>query len=657
MRRFGLAALLGGVLFPPASAYLRCEEFDCFEDMVLLEGSRHRLLQQCYHGIYAGEADVASFCGDACAQLHCKRRDSIYIERTQFRPVCECLIERHKEQSNCDSMPCYKDFVAMSNNSIETFRINCKKYPSYFSSEEGVIVSKDHFPTPPTCGTPVQNGDAYMFHHGEYHPVCDCLNSRLAAYWPWSDYVISRQDNYRLITLNVFLHVILSSKTAFEEYATAEFVQELAQAVFAQIVAPFNHTLIKFNVITTEVVVNNIWASGYDNENMRRGLHLGDSRDLNFYLISDIGPYGARAAPLEAKKGIYCTPPPESLLWEIENIGDVALDGCIFSVPSEAAMNRTSLEVQRWMGACDYGPGSCRTQITPLQISNIHHRLAKTRMVPLDRIARGAHSHIKGEDLRKDPCSNLPCHRELHHIVKGQKPLQTHCRWFEDIEPIEAPEGPGLRSHVPGMWFENVDLPWWPNNCPHPVQDRLKIPWPTHQNICDCVLGNSRQSPRHTAAINIIKDVDNEIPILVDVFIHVIASSNDSIMAAKEIFNFYRLANITFIIKAVDLIVNSDWAAGQDHNQMRQVAYMGTSRDLNLFYIDTDTLDGSARSPSSPIVMCSYPFTSWWARLTKTEPEHDGCLIARNASRNPSRDPASTLRRPTPPKAVLSHII
>ncbi|PHH61495.1 hypothetical protein CDD81_342 [Ophiocordyceps australis] len=175
-----------------------------------------------------------------------------------------------------------------------------------------------------------------------------------------------------------------------------------------------------------------------------------------------------------------------------------------------------------------------------------------------------------------------------------------------------------------------------------PVGDSLRISWPTYQNVCDCVLGNSKENLRHSAAMLVFDDMEDKTPIEIDVFVHVIATTRTSPLTEKyhnvgayerelaEIFGFYNHANIKFQIKSIELLINQEWADGVGHHQMQQMAYMGNSRDLNIFFLDAFTLDASPVLPESPLVTCSFPFTSWWARLSGSEPEHDGCLIAKD---------------------------
>lgn len=103
--------------------------------------------------------------------------------------------------------------------------------------------------------------------------------------------------------------------------------------------------------------------------------------------------------------------------------------------------------------------------------------------------------------------------------------------------------------------------------------------------------------------------VDDEAfePIEIDVYVHVVESSqdgkisNEAISAQMDIVNdAFKVANVSFVIKDMETRVDAEWAA-KDMDDMRWKTHKGSGRDLNLWIlekIDAASMKSGSRTRS-----------------------------------------------------------
>ncbi|PHH81608.1 hypothetical protein CDD82_358 [Ophiocordyceps australis] len=100
----------------------------------------------------------------------------------------------------------------------------------------------------------------------------------------------------------------------------------------------------------------------------------------------------------------------------------------------------------------------------------------------------------------------------------------------------------------------------------------------------------------------------------------------------NSLVRFFNQTNrLKFRLKVIDLTINAAWATGNDSDRMRQALYTGGKRDLNLYYLENDDLDNMAIHDNKTTVFCTFPYSGWWALLSGSDPEHDGCMVGYGA--------------------------
>ncbi|PHH81607.1 hypothetical protein CDD82_357 [Ophiocordyceps australis] len=256
-----------------------------------------------------------------------------------FRPVCECLLQaiipRH-----CESNRCYNNLYEAADESVVTLREQCGTYQGRNAS---FPLSK--FRARPECGTEVDN--VLVMTQRDYRPVCACIRSQEEFNHPASNDVIYR-DGFGPHTIDVFLHVVVISKSSLR--ARRFNTKGDLESEFHHIVLQAAQTGIIFNIKSIDLTIDATWATGQHNEQMRKALHKGDNRDLNFYMIDELDNSEIGYAPIPKSTHTYCTPPPLGEVWKAERIGDPILDGCI--VTTGTTQRTTSISMQRWIGTC-----------------------------------------------------------------------------------------------------------------------------------------------------------------------------------------------------------------------------------------------------------------------------------------------------------------
>ncbi|PHH58564.1 hypothetical protein CDD81_5211 [Ophiocordyceps australis] len=334
-----LTSLLAGAV----PSIFECARNPCYNDLLYMSGSTAHLKSDCLSGkLSPGIKDIViarAFLPSNPGCGHESRRKTRTYTSNDFRPVCDCLIPALVPR-HCDSTRCYTELFEAADKSILTLREQCGTYQG-----KDVSIPMSSLQSQPTCGA--QHGDTLVLNEDDYRDVCNCIRSSYDKAYPASDRVISGHmlsEHY----IDVFLHIIVLSKSSLRAKRYKR--KGELESEFRHLVQPLAETGIKFVVKSIDLTVDATWAMGKNNEAMRKALHKGDNRDLNFYMIDTLNGMDRDFAPLTRTLKTYCTPPSMSDVWKSERIGDPILDGCI--VTTGVTQHTTSMALQRWIGTC-----------------------------------------------------------------------------------------------------------------------------------------------------------------------------------------------------------------------------------------------------------------------------------------------------------------
>ncbi|PHH70589.1 hypothetical protein CDD82_7032 [Ophiocordyceps australis] len=610
MKRLILASLASSLAGAFPSVF-ECARNPCYDDILHMTGNIENLVAQCSGPDGSMRPGVTTkLVADKFVRANPSCGISVnhvrYYREEDFRPICNCLLQASIPR-HCDSNRCWRDLYQGANESVLTLRNECATY-----DYGDISFQWTSFLRPPQCGTKLHN--MLVLHEHEWRPVCSCITSDYDAVYPATQKVM-RQDSFGQHIIDVFLHVVYYDKGEIE-------------GEFRHIISDVTAEGIIFIIKSIDLTIDGTWAVGRENEAMRKALHKGDNRDLNFYMIDDV-PYDNtdRIAPLTGLNSMYCTPPPFSTAWGSERLGDPIIDGCIIGTGVYKADMADVF--QRWLGTCDFKLGQCPRIGVWETVRRIHQRLAEHRYVPFPRGAVSPYSYIQGEVSRKRHCEHIDCFDDIRaaiHLKGGNVTEHCYSGLFNSSNNLRIP-----RTEFP---------PYYMNSCGQWTYQKYYLEAFRYHRVCQCLLQKRRARWDFTQDVLLGHDA----PIVVDIFAHYIASNSRSSMALKymdfpsieydmEILShFFSATKLLFRLKTVDLTINAAWAEGNQSARMRQALYTGGQRDLNLYFIERPNLQDFEVKNKTISVFCSFPFSAWWALLSGADPEHDGCLIANGAS-------------------------
>ncbi|RDA84062.1 hypothetical protein CP532_0783, partial [Ophiocordyceps camponoti-leonardi (nom. inval.)] len=621
-----------------SSMEANCTSLDCYQDMIRVAGSHARLLSQCQDGIFRDSAPRRVSCGKSCPADKCNRgpdvkSDEVLVYAHQYLPICEC-VRYNAIPSHCSNIACYRELAALAEGSGSKFREIC--FGHLNSSDDirfhrGLLASAES--ESPKCEADKVEGDMIRLSAAQYTAACECgISSEWKRRPEYGDYI---PWFHKPIFIDVFIHFIIKSIENLSPFNQPGVIEDAFQYSMKT-----THGLnVTFTVKYVQIIVHNDWAVGRDNANMRRRLHMGDNRDLNLYFIERVSNQTTSVSPIDPSRRVYCTPPLGFPRWAVEDIGPLHQDGCIIaldsSFSSEETLSFVFQELERWFGFCPETGSKCPSpvNITSEDARVIHNIIAQTRFLPYPRATWKFDS-----ERAQSPCENHRCFRELEFLFGSVDILAAHCRheqltrWSDENATTED-----LAIRKLGGAIISSD------NCGKREANDWVVPWSEYKPLCDCIREKSL-APRWSFTNETLTGVADDRPLHVDVFIHAIASSRHSPMAKRyfrvdrdledefeKISAFYSGTKINFRIIQLDLRVNEKWAQGQDSAKMRERLYKGGSRDLNLYYIEASSLENVVVTDKPLTVYCSFPYSSWWAYLAYSEPEHDGCIVAYGA--------------------------
>ncbi|PFH58573.1 hypothetical protein XA68_13499 [Ophiocordyceps unilateralis] len=584
---------------------LDCTELKCYEDVVHVAGSQEKLLAQCLHGIFSGSAPRKASCGKGkdCPVKRCNVDDSneVMVEESQYRPICSC-IRYNSIPSHCYNIPCYRELVALAGNSGGKLRNICHEHLKSTAdirlSDDGLFVSKDAKGR--QCQVSILSDNSTLVPFTEYRAACECgVSSKwrrrpeLGDYIPW---------HHEPIYTDVFIHVVVRSPEALFPYNQPGVVED----IFNYNMMTLESVNIKFTIKVVQIIVHRDWASGEGNSEMRRRLHLGDRRDLNLYILERLDSKANKISPIDPNRKIYCTPPFGFPSWGMEEIGPPHQDGCIlsldFTFASAEAPSFVFQELQRWFG-------HCTTHMRSLPPS-------RAMMIPVNNQVN-------------NPCEKHKCYREMEFLFGSIDVLAAHCHHNELTRWTSQYQTGGFMIRDTGRGFRD-------STCGSHQDSQWVVPASDWEPLCNCIRDSSF-APRWTFTNETLSGAAEDRPIHIDVFVHAIAASRESPMAKRvsldteEVQWETECADPDFpppLLRDFDLRVNALWAQGEDSGDMRESLYKGGSRDLNLYYIEAPQLNKVIVTKKPMTVYCTFPYSSWWAYLAYSEPEHDGCIVA-----------------------------
>ncbi|PHH66878.1 hypothetical protein CDD81_5230 [Ophiocordyceps australis] len=313
------------------------------------------------------------------------------------------------------------------------------------------------------------------------------------------------------------------------------------------------------------------------------------------------------------------------MAWMAERIGEPILDGCI--IATGISPPNMAISMQRWIGTCDLITGRCREKGAWDFASDVHKKLARYRYIPGPRAATSPLSYIKADRERGRHCENIGCYDEMKTVVSGNLTQECTSGIFNTTEDVTIklatfPKGYHVKC---GQWLDKD----------------YNLNYYLHRRPCDCLTANGTKS-RWDFTEEVLLEYKE--PVVIDVFIHLIASGFASPLAKNytdragmrsefdNLVSFYnQTEKLHFRLKIIDITYNAAWSVGNDSDRMRQALYMGGRRDLNLYYLEVDDLDNMAIHDNKTTVFCTFPYSGWWALLSGSEPEYDGCMVAYGA--------------------------
>ncbi|PHH91397.1 hypothetical protein CDD83_652 [Cordyceps sp. RAO-2017] len=625
--------LLLGVLCKGGTATEDCSELECYEDLVFLTGSAPRLFSQCVNGALTQGETVTTYCDATCPAQRCNGREDgvVSVEPAQFKRVCSCVTSKAVPW-HCEDLRCYHEMASLAGDSPYRLRRRCLS-KQMFGFDSTLTHPKSIFPFEVDCGRPTDDGSEILIGKEDYGPVCECVlgaDGSSVRRWPASRAVLGRQDGFEPLFMDAFIHIIVKSS----DHVYLSNMPEFFERGFRQTSDELKRLGIIPIVKSVQAIVQPEWALGRDNAGMRESLHQGDNRDLNFYLLvsSNLDDRREMIRPLNASRNTYCSPPFESTAWETKTERETDQDGCISTPFINNTAEVDGAALSRWLGLCE-GVG-CKELPSQYPDKEVHDSLAKSRFVPTPRDLTRTTSHLKAHDKKQDVCHDMPCYRELKWLLPGPTNLDEHCRFYR-----QTASPTNLNGDIP---FRNASFPFF-ITCGTVSSDSWLITMKEYLHVCHCAVEYDAP-PRQVRTIDVFADADDKLPIVIDVFIHAISASRDGPMARKfhnkaeletefrRAAAFYKPAMIAFRLKSVDLTVNAIWASGNDSDGMRQSLYAGGTRDLNLYYLEAPDLERAVDTVNATLVFCSFPFSSWWAYLSLSDPEHDGCLVPMRAT-------------------------
>ncbi|PHH74797.1 hypothetical protein CDD80_2840 [Ophiocordyceps camponoti-rufipedis] len=485
---------------------LDCKKFECYEDAVHLAGSAEKLPFQCLHGLFRDSLSRQGPCLEkGCPAVKCNAEEELQanqvtVHASQYQPICSC-VRYNTVAAHCYNVGCYRELVALSGESGGKLRDICNWHLASRADLRVPVEMLYQDEKGPVCRVSKMSGQVALVGYADYKAACEC-----------------------------------GVGSVVEDFFN--FSIEMPQSVH-----------VKFTIKVVQIIVHHDWALGVNSTEMRRRLHLGDSRDLNLYIIEKIdGSDGQDTRPLDSDRQVYCTPPYGFSRWSVEDLGLPHQDGCILSLGfqfgSVEAFPWIYQEMQRWFGFC--------TKDGSVEVLTAHCR-----------------------------------HNEL-------------TRWNSRLQEK------GFMIREPNHGFPG-------STCGRNEDSQWVVPASDWEPLCDCIRESgkaSRESVMAKRYFRIDRDLEDEF---------------------DQIQSFYKDTRIQLRLRDLDLRVNERWADGHDSAHMRETLYKGGSRDLNLYYIEAEQLENVVLTKEPLKVYCSFPYSSWWAYLAYSEPEHDGCIVAAGA--------------------------
>ncbi|KAF4582805.1 Peptidase M43, pregnancy-associated plasma-A [Ophiocordyceps camponoti-floridani] len=614
---------------------LDCKKLKCYEDAVHVAGSEEQLPLQCLHGLFRDSLSRKGPCLErGCPAAKCNaeeglQADQVSVHASQYKPICSCV--RYKAiPAHCYNVGCYRELVALSGESGGRLRDICNWHLASRADLRVPVEMLSKHVQGPVCRLSKMSGQVALVDEAHYRAACEC---GVGSEWRRRpEYGDDAPWNHEPIYIDVFIHFIARNPGDMFPWNQPAVVEDF----FNYSVNMPLSTHVRFTIKVVQIIVHHDWALGGNSTEMRRRLHIGDSRDLNLYIIEKIdGSDGRDTRPLDPDRQVYCTPPYGFSRWSVEDVGPPHQDGCILSLGfrfgSADVFPYIYQEMQRWFGFCTKNGRECAKTTTPQEAPALHNTIAQTRFIPQPR----AILTVKNSQV-KSPCEKHKCFREMEFLFGSIEVLTAHCRHNE----LTRWEG---RDQVKDFMIREPSHGFPGSTCGRNEASLWVVPASDWEPLCDCIR-ESGMASRWAFTNETLNGVSEDRPIHVDVFIHVIASSRESLMAKRyfridrdledefdQIKSFYKSTRIELRLRYLDLRVNERWADGHDSAHMRETLYTGGSRDLNLYYIEAEQLENVVLTKEPLKVYCSFPYSSWWAYLAYSEPEHDGCIVAAGA--------------------------
>ncbi|RDA91357.1 hypothetical protein CP533_0020 [Ophiocordyceps camponoti-saundersi (nom. inval.)] len=561
--------------------------------MIQIAGSYEKLISQCRDGIFKDSAPRKASCGKSCPVNKCNqaasglKSEEVVVYAHQYQPICSC-VRQNAIPSHCYNIACYRELAAMAGESATKLRdlcLNLLGSSADIRLPRDLVVSRNSWDT--ECEAKVSYEVGYLT-PAQYTAACECgVSSEWRRRPQFGDYLPWHNEP---IYIDVFIHFIIRSIENLSSFNQPGVIEE----AFQYSMTPTHGLNVTFTIKYVQIIVHNDWAVGRNNSNMRKRLHMGDNRDLNVYFIEQVINDTERVSPIDPSRRVYCTSPLGYPRWAAEDVGFPHQDGCIIaldsSFTSEATLTSIFQELQRWFGFCSED-GSTTWKFDNERVQN--------------------------------PCENHRCFRELQFLFGSVDVLAAHCRH----EELTRWNHKNATEDIVIRKLDNGIVP--SANCGKQQDSNWVVSGSEYKPLCDCIK-ESRLAPRLTFTNETLTGVADDRPLYVDVFYFRI--DRDLEKEFDSINAFYNGTKINFRLIQLDLRVNERWAQGKDSATMRERLYKGGSRDLNLYYIEATDLENVIVTKKPLTVYCSFPYSSWWAYLAYSEPEHDGCIMAFGAS-------------------------